>query len=455
MSAGKRDGKGMKLRTLNLLMIVAAAFISFLLFMSTRRIFTGFEAMQTATDTYIQSQADAADLQSGSDYLTEQVRYYTVTGDPVYMENYFTEAEVTRRRDNAIASMEQIVDDTAAYDHLKQALAYSDELMEVEYEAFLLVLDAYEILRSDYPEALRSLTLPEEDMALDARKKREKAVRIVFDDNYQAYKQNIYYHVGICQDELISTTKTMQGDRVQSLQTSLRSHVYLLSALLFLFMSFMAAIAFLVIRPLLRCVSDVLENKKMVPGSLTFAELHFLADSYNEIFDIQHEEQEKLSYEATHDGLTGLLNRTAYEQFKHHLGDTSCCYLMIDLDDFKHINDNYGHDTGDLVLKKVADVLKHHFRSEDMIYRLGGDEFAVTMVRVGRELRPLVERKLTEIGKDLAAAADGLPAATLSIGAAFSDDCGNEESVAKAADIALYQVKNSGKKGYGFYEPQV
>ena len=89
------------------------------------------------------------------------------------------------------------------------------------------------------------------------------------------------------------------------------------------------------------------------------------------------------------------------EKLTADLHEEKLCFILMDVDKFKSVNDTYGHDQGDLVLRKVAEVLKHQFRSGDMIFRLGGDEFAVIMVNTGTELQDLVRRKIMTANEEL------------------------------------------------------
>ena len=93
---------------------------------------------------------------------------------------------------------------------------------------------------------------------------------------------------------------------------------------------------------------------------------------------------------------------------------------IIDADNFKSINDTYGHAVGDIVLQRIADVVKKEFRSMDYICRIGGDEFAVIMVEVSKKHRDVIARKLTSINKELSLAKENTPAISLSMGVALS-----------------------------------
>ena len=126
--------------------------------------------------------------------------------------------------------------------------------------------------------------------------------------------------------------------------------------------------------------------------------------------------------------------------------------LLIDVDEFKSVNDTWGHDIGDRVLTRVATLLVKEFRTEDMPCRIGGDEFAVFMYHAGRDLKPVVERKIKNIREKLSVPEGNVPAVTLSVGVAFGDRINGTGDIYKDADTALYQVKNNGRNGIAFIE---
>lgn len=152
---------------------------------------------------------------------------------------------------------------------------------------------------------------------------------------------------------------------------------------------------------------------------------------------------------AMRDPLTGLFNRRAFSE--RLLAEIERCriaggcltYVMIDVDDFKKINDTHGHAHGDSVLKKLADTLSRASRSVDVVGRYAGDEFVVLISNVDRTLaRSLVAR----ISADLRA-----QNLSCSLGAAvFPHDASDAANLLAAADRALYRTKADGKNGFSF-----
>lgn len=166
----------------------------------------------------------------------------------------------------------------------------------------------------------------------------------------------------------------------------------------------------------------------------------------NDLIQGLHKET-RLQHQAHHDTLTGLYNRTGLnyrlEQMQHRRGTDSGAVnvLMCDLDEFKHINDRYGHLAGDRVLEEVARRIKGCIRDADIAARLGGDEFIVVVGNSDKEtVRSIAERILEAMKKPV-----GEIAVTMSIGIANATmDSDFQESFA-AADRALYKAKHVGK----------
>ncbi|MEO5335807.1 MAG: diguanylate cyclase [Magnetospirillum sp. WYHS-4] len=162
---------------------------------------------------------------------------------------------------------------------------------------------------------------------------------------------------------------------------------------------------------------------------------------------------------AHHDTLTGLPNRNLYNDrlagclARSYRSQAMFALMFIDLDKFKPINDTYGHDAGDFVLKGVAHRLRQHLRGSDTIARVGGDEFVVILesihgkqdaARVAGTLITSLTSSLDFNGVSLTVGA--------SIGIAlYPDDGKDAESLTKCADEAMYKVKDAGRNHYRFY----
>ena len=167
---------------------------------------------------------------------------------------------------------------------------------------------------------------------------------------------------------------------------------------------------------------------------------------------------------AEHDYLTGLPNRRAFSGGMSAVvaatSQTSTTYsiLLVDLDDFKPINDVHGHEVGDIVLCETARRLKQNVRGTDLIARLGGDEFAIiSEVREAcrAEIEPLALRLLAAVREPIETPG-GPVSISASIGLAFCPaDASDPDSVLRAADTAMYRAKQEGRGVYWFYDPSM
>ena len=153
------------------------------------------------------------------------------------------------------------------------------------------------------------------------------------------------------------------------------------------------------------------------------------------------------------DVLTGLNNRRAFYEYATLLDiqarrqNQSYVILMLDVDHFKAINDNLGHDSGDLVLRMLGEILMDTFRSSDIVGRLGGEEFAVILPKTSMRTALLLANKLRiRIDQAKVHAPKGMIHVTVSIGIAHMDRATvTLEQVIANADSALYQAKQNGR----------
>ena len=161
------------------------------------------------------------------------------------------------------------------------------------------------------------------------------------------------------------------------------------------------------------------------------------------------------------DPLTNLLNRRAIKEKTSELSarasrrGKSIAFMMIDLDGFKKVNDIHGHDSGDLLLREVADRMREVVPPSSIIARLGGDEFGICMV-----FEPEYPESVDHIAENLVEAvarpvpmADTSQSVTASIGISRPEhDCDSIEMLMRRADIALYAAKKNGRNGYSWFE---
>ncbi len=223
-------------------------------------------------------------------------------------------------------------------------------------------------------------------------------------------------------------------------------------------------------RPLLDCEEEIIDGQAQRRTMLTSkfplhdargVARHVLTTS----FDISERKraEEALRYLAHHDTLTRLPNRlflqTVLEKELARSAGTGQAFALhfIDLDRFKTINDGFGHDHGDILLKEVADRLRRQARRGDTVARLGGDEFAV--VQMGIEQPSDVQMMANHIIAAVSAPFD-IERHRASIGASVGmtvapNDAATAEQLLKNADLAMYRAKQEGRGRSRFFVPEM
>jgi diguanylate cyclase (GGDEF)-like protein len=174
--------------------------------------------------------------------------------------------------------------------------------------------------------------------------------------------------------------------------------------------------------------------------------------SFRDITDRRRFETE-LQHLADHDALTGLFNRRRFEEELDREVALASRYdepgaaLVLDLDNFKYVNDTLGHQAGDQLIVNVASVLRRRLRDTDVLARLGGDEFAVILPRTDERAAHEVARQLLQTVRDHEGFAAGRTLrVTTSIGVAlFGEEEVTGQEVLATADIAMYEAKDAGR----------
>ena len=163
--------------------------------------------------------------------------------------------------------------------------------------------------------------------------------------------------------------------------------------------------------------------------------------------------EEKLKELASTDPLTGLYNRRQYEMlFQHEIGrsrrrDSPLSVGILDLDNFKLVNDTHGHTAGDAVLRCVADVCRRNLRAIDIVGRLGGEEFIILMPECDIDQANILGNRLLKMIESAVVDANTASiriTATIGITQLFPDDKGIEVIISRADD-ALYRGKRAGR----------
>jgi diguanylate cyclase (GGDEF)-like protein len=155
---------------------------------------------------------------------------------------------------------------------------------------------------------------------------------------------------------------------------------------------------------------------------------------------------------ARNDPLTGLFNRRAFldqgdnEWVRHRRHRHPLACAAVDVDGFKHINDNFGHAAGDALLQHIGTLLRATLRASDLPARIGGDEFVALMPDTSVDGAVITsERLLGRLAQHPLQVLDQSLSATVSIGVASAEGCSSLEELLARADAALYRAKKEGK----------
>jgi diguanylate cyclase (GGDEF)-like protein len=228
------------------------------------------------------------------------------------------------------------------------------------------------------------------------------------------------------------------------------------------------ALVFLIVRPL-RAISAHIDRLKDSPGGLVLedlagilpiAETEKIRESLNayqsQLVDV-HSSLEEKSQElwtlAHHDALTGAKNRRAFEQFMHNLpqavgqNGVDVCFALFDVNHFKAINDSYGHNVGDQVLKVIAARISSVLRKGEELFRTGGDEFAVLLIDCGEDAALRIAERCHEkiVSHDFGKLGVREPLRiSAGLASARVDDSDDLQALQWKADVAMYSAKRPG-----------
>ena len=449
MQGKRKENKGLSLRTVNTFIIVSAIIVSSVVFILTIKLSENFRLATESAEEHVQLRKAARELMDASDFLTEKVQRFTVTGDTHFLLDYFEEALIANHREEAITRMSAGTASGEAVNNLKEAMEGSLHLMSTEYYAMKLVIEALGI--REYPEVLKPVELTEADKALSADEKMNLASVMVHDDEYYKQKNQIRDSMKASLDELEKMAFDEDAASLHNLSRELGfvRLVIILQTIVIVGMVILTTV--LGIHPVLNAVDRIKEDSPIPEGGA--AEFRYLAKAYNKLYSAYKKSLEKLSYKASHDELTGVYNRAGYDLLVSSVDLKETYMLLFDVDNFKTINDTQGHGVGDEAIKKVARVLKSNFRGDDYVCRIGGDEFVVLMNHAPKKVSSLVAHKVKQINRDLSAADSDVPAYSVSVGIAHGSDANNVENLFAKCDNALYESKNRGKHTYTFADP--
>jgi len=164
---------------------------------------------------------------------------------------------------------------------------------------------------------------------------------------------------------------------------------------------------------------------------------------YDEIFEFKERLLEEANYKSTHDLLTNLFNREYFIKKINRFLENNENFIVafLDLDNFKYVNDTFGHDAGDEILKNTAEIIRRNIKGKNIAARFGGDEFVIALlncdIECGKKILENIKNGINKFFKEYEV--------TASIGIASNKEVKNYEELLKLSDKRMYKSKRDGK----------
>ena len=440
---------GIRLSRVNIVLLAVTVIGSIGMIIATNRLNSAYQQLIEETGKYINTQQDAGMIEEFSGSMLSESRSFLQTGDPAHVMAFYSQMDVIRRQLDSSGTSE--TKGTAASDrYLEEAVEAFRTLAEQDAYAMRLKAETLPVSLGSYPAEFAGTEIRPEDAVLDAEQKLAKAQEILDRTDYSAIRSRLSDRVDASHRAASETVQQQMGVTT----ARIRQELLLLRTfgVVFLVIAVLAMLSnlLLIILPINRSVSN-LDNREEIPEQGSF-EMRNLARVYNEVLRDSTEKQEELEYSATHDALTGVYNRAAFDREYARCRNDRIGIAIVDVDGFKHYNDVYGHDVGDHVLRRVTETIGSKFRKEDHISRIGGDEFVIIMKNTGSAQSEDIKLKIDEINEELVKERrKGMPPISVSVGAAFWDRENPGPDILKDADKALLQMKQNGKLGCRIY----
>lgn len=259
---------------------------------------------------------------------------------------------------------------TDATEYFEAALAFSENLSKKELYSMKLVVSALDLeIDENIANMLDEISFTHGDDALSSEKMLEKAHMLVTYEPYEHDVDRVSQHVDKCKAELASLLEDEKQLHEKTLsELFLRQQVLtciLLAMILFSGITFIVTVS----KPIAEYIGRIERNERLEEKGAY--EMRFLAGAYNEMYDDNQRVRKRLTYEAAHDSLTGLNNRGSFDRDIATHRQSPMALVILDIDHFKEVNDQHGHDIGDIVLKEMAASLEKSFEPDGTAYRLG------------------------------------------------------------------------------------
>ena len=442
--------RGINLSVLNLLMMAFGAMLAVGMIYAAIQTDENYQELISTTRMYASAQSATGRLEDMSESISEECRDYIETGDPSHVFAYVGQLEALKEQDDAYAAGEADRPQLAEADRwFERARATYLQIVERECYAMRLKAASLPIPLDTYPPRVSGIELTGEDQALEGDQLAQKALDIINAPEMTQWRTEISKavdesHRAVAEVLEIRTNQTADILAKAVWRQKVFTALLILTAAAGLIVNYL-----LIIRPINQSI-EKLDSRQKIPVRGCY-EMRHLARVYNNVLADNESKNQELAFHATHDALTGLYNRAAFDRAYREARDDRVTVIVLDVDHFKHYNDDHGHDTGDRVLQHVSEAIREQFRTEDHLSRMGGDEFCVIMKDTGSEQKELIREKIEAINGKLRSGREGTPPCSISAGVAFWDRENPGNDLFKDADTALLRKKHNSRGGCEFY----
>ncbi|MDF1880166.1 GGDEF domain-containing protein [Sulfurimonas sp. MAG313] len=428
-------------------------------------------SLQSLQNSSFKMSQKADELRQSSDDLTRFARTYVITADPLYKTQYFTILDIRNGKAKRPFEYEGIYWDLLEpkrsqlhpqndpislevemkllpyteyeFSRLKEAENQSNKLVNLEVQAFNAMIGLYIDDKGNY--------------TLHKEANQDLAISLLHSEQYHLAKQSIMLPINYFLSSL-SKRITQDTQELQEKTRQLFKKIFALIALdFFLFLLTMYVISKKVLSPISKIttmITKIKQKKEIYKSKFYKDEIGFMAEEFYTMHERIQDDHKKLQDLANIDELTGIYNRRFFFDVSNKIlksayrNDQKVSLLIFDIDNFKSINDSYGHQIGDSVLQHLVGTISARLRQGDVFARYGGDEFVILLQDTNLEVAFEISKSLCKTVKDKVFAYDKLVHIPISISAGVSEyrhPYTDLKSLIKSADIGLHQAKREGR----------
>ena len=443
--------RGVSIMLINGLVVAVVLLFSLGIDVTNRMVRSRYDQTVASQRALIASNDASKVFQQQSDELTLYVNSYVESRSAEALASYFAIID-NQLREQEIEGAEQYDVDCTM---LKDALSLSNALETREIHAFALIASADGTLGTA-PYQVQEYPLPLKEKKLTREEKTALAERIIHGQEYYTYKSAIYDKLNQFETGVMEQTEERLMEETESISRLL----HIQNAFEIIEELTIICLAFLLYRQvtvvLRKYIRSISQDEAITPGGTS--ELRYLAAVINQYVALQSQRQKELRSIAEMDALTQIPNRRALEDFMNRTFQRKGMHgalIILDVDDFKRINDNYGHDLGDVALQNLVAQIHECIRSDDFLARFGGDEFVIWMDGITVGDVGAIKEKIEEINHRMILVANMTMQISVSAGVTFCQAGDAYKDALRRADTALYEMKRSGKHGCAVYEELV